>query len=322
MHGNLTKTAGFLSICLLTACGSSSNSELADIGYQGKQDPYVLTEESKTIVANSAEAALSELASPKGGMPLFKRVNTVAGNIEEIMGEVSGYIFNEVGSETIPNIRQEDFCGEGYAQIEGNYQNFSFDATNFCMEIDSYELLISGGANFYVENDTHYEISYDQLSINSKDPSVGNISMNGDFTIDYLSENINVMIEADISINGVESSVDHKIRCNFENGYSCKFDSIFQVANGKIYKVENAIADSMGNSIDYNMDLYLPDFGKVSVETEGLTFCEDGAIESGQILLYDEEDHMIDITYEQCGVDPSVEFRVITYSEETPQGAI
>lgn len=314
--------SAFLSINLLVACGSSSDPEAIGTTYQGKIDPYVLQEDNKTNIAHSAEMAITELAIPKAGMPLFNRVNTVAGNFEETMNEISEYIYEEVGNSTIPNVREDDFCGEGFAQIEGNYQNFSIDSTNFCMEIDGYELLITGGANFYVENDTHFEISYDQLSIHSEDPSVGSISMNGDFTIDYFSENINVMIKADIGFNGIETSVDHKVRCRFDSSFACEFDSIFQASNDKIYKVEKVITESTGNSINYIMDLYLPDFGKVSVETEGLTFCEDGTIGSGLILLYDEVGNMIDISFEQCGVTPSVDFMIINNSEEASQEAI
>ncbi|NVK37262.1 MAG: hypothetical protein HWE18_05005 [Gammaproteobacteria bacterium] len=314
MEINKKIMASLLAMGLLTGCGSDSDSDSVEsygVDYTGKEESASVTLEDKDAIAASTIVAFETLMSSLRNEPNIFAYSHSANSFVASMNAYSDLIESEVGTETIPNVPVEGDCG-GSVKVSGDYENFSFTASNFCLDMGAQETILvtaNGSAEFTTNVQTDYKtFTFEQFSLAFKEVM---IKLHGEIGSGLNEkENPEVRVYANLTIDGEKQALNLVRACDSQ-GENCNFDLEFSAEDGQVHKVIDSVLtqpEIESNQWQGYGKTYLADIGKLSFEFDSLTYCENGEINTADIYIWDNALNSLEITYSQCGVEPSVEF--------------
>ncbi|WP_430461831.1 hypothetical protein ACQUQU_03320 [Thalassolituus sp. LLYu03] len=305
-----------LAFVLLTACGSSSDSD-SGVDYKGITTAATISDSNKSALADSSSelvvfAVQSENSSDSlDNLPYGIQVSSVD---PELISQAKAFA-DAIDPTTLGNVpvgasgsaTVDGDCG-GSATISGSENDLTISYSSFCIDLFDDEMVASGKLRMQssVSGSTErFTITYTNFSM-----SVGgeSFSISGTLVSETNTEtdletysSWNLTITAD----GVTTRSAGSVTCTSED--NCTYTEQFEGADGETYQVADLdVAGNSSTGYDISATFYDPDYGYVELTASDILLCDDGSIASGTITLTDEDDNVLTITFNGCGQDATV----------------
>ncbi len=279
----------------LVACGGSDDSSSSNtnnnsgvLTYSGNTEPATLSAGNQSSLAKAAKEAIVSADAATKRRELTSSVSDI-----DLDGS-SASVANHTASANSTTVTGS--CG-GSLTATGNDSTLNVVFNGFCDGESGSSSTING--SFSVTTSTSDDVStfetiYNGLTVVESDGVT--VAMTGSVLVETRNSGVSTLsIDVTITIEGEAVRLAESMSCG-SNG-ECVTRTVY-TADGVTYQTEDVSVIESDSGVSVTATVYDADDGYFELSATDMTYCENGNIESGSMLLSDDSDNEIKITFD------------------------